>query len=211
MAEVGREVARRLQATRERAVFLIPTAGYDSYAVAGEPFHDPDADAAFVTELRKGAPSCIEHRGARSRHQRSGFRHRGGRNADQSHAAEVGGGLTLAVRYPSERMPRAASRRNRSRSRPCDDRRRQRHRRQVHRARRRRPDRRLQHRLLPHAGLWLASRHAADRRCQRTGVPNRRAGGVAAGARRRRSSPASTASIRSATWAASWRICAGSA
>jgi uncharacterized protein (UPF0261 family) len=59
MADVGREVARRLQATHEPAVFLIPTAGYDSYAVAGEPFHDSDADAAFVAELRKAAPRNI--------------------------------------------------------------------------------------------------------------------------------------------------------
>jgi uncharacterized protein (UPF0261 family) len=60
MAEVGREVARRLQATHEPAVFLIPTAGYDSYAVAGEPFHDSEADAAFVAELRKAAPRNIQ-------------------------------------------------------------------------------------------------------------------------------------------------------
>jgi uncharacterized protein (UPF0261 family) len=59
MAEVGREVARRLQATGKPAVFLIPTAGYDSYAVQGEPFHDPEADAAFVAELRKGAPKTV--------------------------------------------------------------------------------------------------------------------------------------------------------
>jgi uncharacterized protein (UPF0261 family) len=59
MAEVGREVARRLQATGKPAVFLIPTAGYDSYAVKGEPFHDPEADAAFVAELRKGAPKTV--------------------------------------------------------------------------------------------------------------------------------------------------------
>ncbi len=59
MAEVGREVAKRLQSTSEPAVFLIPNAGYDSYAVAGEPFHDPDADKAFVAELRKGLPSNI--------------------------------------------------------------------------------------------------------------------------------------------------------
>jgi len=60
MAEVGREVARRLQATGSPAVFLIPTAGYDSYAVRGEPFHDPDADAAFVAELRRGAPGSVK-------------------------------------------------------------------------------------------------------------------------------------------------------
>jgi uncharacterized protein (UPF0261 family) len=59
MAEVGREVARRLHSTRNPAVFLIPRAGYDSYAVKGEPFHDPDADAAFVAELRRGLPENV--------------------------------------------------------------------------------------------------------------------------------------------------------
>jgi uncharacterized protein (UPF0261 family) len=59
MAEVGREVARRLQATRHPAIFLIPKGGYDSYAVKNEPFHDPEADAAFVTELRNGTPKNI--------------------------------------------------------------------------------------------------------------------------------------------------------
>jgi uncharacterized protein (UPF0261 family) len=56
MAEVGREVARRLQHTRHEAIFLIPTAGYDSYAVAGQGFHDPEADAAFVAALKEGLP-----------------------------------------------------------------------------------------------------------------------------------------------------------
>lgn len=59
MAEVGREVARRLQHTTSEAVFMIPTAGYDSYAVAGEGFYDPEADAAFVAELVKGLPPNI--------------------------------------------------------------------------------------------------------------------------------------------------------
>lgn len=64
MAEVGREVARRLHHTKVDAIFLIPTAGYDSYAVKGMGFHDPDADAAFVAELRAGLPEnirVIEH------------------------------------------------------------------------------------------------------------------------------------------------------
>lgn len=59
MAEVGREVARRLQHTRTEAVFLIPTAGYDSYAVAGQGFYDPEADAAFVCTLKEGLPSNV--------------------------------------------------------------------------------------------------------------------------------------------------------
>jgi uncharacterized protein (UPF0261 family) len=57
MAEVGREVARRLQYTREEAIFLIPNGGYDSYAVPGQGFYDPEADAAFVQELKAGLPS----------------------------------------------------------------------------------------------------------------------------------------------------------
>lgn len=59
MAEVGREVARRLQFTQDEAVFLIPTAGYDSYAVQGMGFYDPEADAAFVQALKANLPPVI--------------------------------------------------------------------------------------------------------------------------------------------------------
>lgn len=60
MAEVGREVARRLQYTHQEAIFLIPTAGYDSYAVEGMGFYDPVADAAFVAELKANLPDAIQ-------------------------------------------------------------------------------------------------------------------------------------------------------
>ena len=60
MTALGKEVARRLQYTKDKAYFLIPTGGYDSYAVAGGDFHDPEADAAFVAELEKGLPDNIE-------------------------------------------------------------------------------------------------------------------------------------------------------
>lgn len=59
MAEVGKEVARRLQFTRDPAIYMIPTAGYDSYAVKGMGFCDPEADAAFVSELKAGLPANI--------------------------------------------------------------------------------------------------------------------------------------------------------
>ena len=59
MAEVGREVARRLQHTKDEAIFMIPTAGYDSYAVSGMGFHDPEADGAFVSELKANLPDSI--------------------------------------------------------------------------------------------------------------------------------------------------------
>ena len=41
------------------AVLLVPTGGFDSYAVAGEPFHDPDADRAFAAELRRPLPASF--------------------------------------------------------------------------------------------------------------------------------------------------------
>jgi uncharacterized protein (UPF0261 family) len=59
MAAVGREVARRLQHTTDEAVFIIPTAGYDSYAVKGKGFYDPAADQAFVDALKAGLPPNI--------------------------------------------------------------------------------------------------------------------------------------------------------
>jgi len=56
MAAVGKEVARRLGHTKDEAVFMIPTAGYDSYAVEGEGFYDPEADQAFVDALKADLP-----------------------------------------------------------------------------------------------------------------------------------------------------------
>jgi uncharacterized protein (UPF0261 family) len=59
MVEVGKEVARRLQYTQGDAIFMIPAAGYDSYAVKGMGFYDPEADVAFVAELKAGLPESI--------------------------------------------------------------------------------------------------------------------------------------------------------
>ena len=60
MAQVGEEVAKRLQHTSDEAVFIIPTAGFDSYAVEGEGFHDPQADMAFVQALKANLPYNIK-------------------------------------------------------------------------------------------------------------------------------------------------------
>ena len=59
MARVGKEVAKRLQFTKDEAYFVIPTAGFDSYAVMGKGFYDPEADQAFVEALKAGLPSNI--------------------------------------------------------------------------------------------------------------------------------------------------------
>ena len=60
MVRVAEEVARRLSHTTAEAVFMIPTAGYDSYAVKGGGFHDPEADAAFADALKAKLPSHIK-------------------------------------------------------------------------------------------------------------------------------------------------------
>jgi uncharacterized protein (UPF0261 family) len=60
MAEVGKEVASRLQHTKDEAIFMIPTAGYDSYAVKGMGFYDPEADKAFLATLRAELPDNFQ-------------------------------------------------------------------------------------------------------------------------------------------------------
>lgn len=59
MAEVGRELARRLSHTTGEAFFMIPSGGYDSYAVEGGGFYDPAADQAFVDALKANLPDNI--------------------------------------------------------------------------------------------------------------------------------------------------------
>jgi uncharacterized protein (UPF0261 family) len=39
---------------------MIPTAGYDSYAVAGQGFFDPESDAAFAETLKSMMPANIK-------------------------------------------------------------------------------------------------------------------------------------------------------
>ncbi|MFN8006352.1 MAG: Tm-1-like ATP-binding domain-containing protein [Terriglobia bacterium] len=59
MQEVAEEVAQRLQFTKGNAIFLIPTLGFDCYAVKGQGFYDPEADAAFVSTLKAKLPPAI--------------------------------------------------------------------------------------------------------------------------------------------------------
>lgn len=60
MALLGREICRRLSHTKDKAYFVIPVAGYDSYAVKGQKLCDFGADAAFTAELKKSLPPNIE-------------------------------------------------------------------------------------------------------------------------------------------------------
>ena len=60
MAEVADEVLRRLTTTTGNAIFIIPTKGFDSYAVAGEGFYDPEADRALIDKIKNGIPEGIK-------------------------------------------------------------------------------------------------------------------------------------------------------
>ncbi len=60
MARVGTEVARRLRSTKDRAVFMIPKGGFDSYDREGGELWDPEADRAFVGALKRDLPGNIE-------------------------------------------------------------------------------------------------------------------------------------------------------
>jgi uncharacterized protein (UPF0261 family) len=59
MVQVAEEVARRLRHTKSDAVFMIPTAGFDSYAVRGGGFFDKEADSAFAEVLKLRLPPNI--------------------------------------------------------------------------------------------------------------------------------------------------------
>jgi uncharacterized protein (UPF0261 family) len=52
MALVGKEVAARLNFTKDKSYFMIPTGGFDSYAVKGGQFYDPHSDRMFIDELK---------------------------------------------------------------------------------------------------------------------------------------------------------------
>jgi len=59
MVTVAREVAHRLGHTKGEAVFMVPLRGFDSYAVAGEGFFDPEADGAFIEEIKRLLPDNV--------------------------------------------------------------------------------------------------------------------------------------------------------
>ncbi len=53
-AELGRVIARKLNAASGPLTVFVPTAGVSMIDVPGAPFHDPAADAALIRELKAG-------------------------------------------------------------------------------------------------------------------------------------------------------------
>ncbi len=60
MIQVAKELASRLGNTKDKAYFMVPKGGFDSYAVEGGPFWAPEADQAFIDTLRRFLPDNIE-------------------------------------------------------------------------------------------------------------------------------------------------------
>lgn len=60
LEEVARDVTKRLAHTKDKAYFMIPTAGTSRYSVEGGPLRDPEGDQAFFAALKAGMPDNIE-------------------------------------------------------------------------------------------------------------------------------------------------------
>jgi len=59
-AELGRILARKLNAARGPLAVFVPTAGVSMIDMPGAPFHDPAADASLIRELKAGLRGDVE-------------------------------------------------------------------------------------------------------------------------------------------------------
>jgi uncharacterized protein (UPF0261 family) len=59
-AELGRRIARKLNRARGTVAVLAPRQGLSQLSVAGQPFHDPAADAALLDGLTAGLAPHVE-------------------------------------------------------------------------------------------------------------------------------------------------------
>jgi uncharacterized protein (UPF0261 family) len=59
-AELGRRIARKLSAATGPVSLFVPLGGVSMIDAPGQPFHDPDADAALFTALRDGLDDNVE-------------------------------------------------------------------------------------------------------------------------------------------------------
>jgi uncharacterized protein (UPF0261 family) len=58
-ASIGRRIAERVRGARAPARIILPARGVSSYAKAGGPFHDPEADARLIEEVRRHADPAV--------------------------------------------------------------------------------------------------------------------------------------------------------
>ncbi len=59
-AELGRRIARKLSAATGPVALFVPLGGVSMIDAEGQPFHDPEADAALFAALREGVGENVE-------------------------------------------------------------------------------------------------------------------------------------------------------
>ena len=72
-AELGRRIARKLNAASGPVTLFIPLGGISLIATEGQPFHDPEADKALLDALRENLSSNVEVREMEEDINDSGF------------------------------------------------------------------------------------------------------------------------------------------
>jgi uncharacterized protein (UPF0261 family) len=61
-AELGRRIARKLNAAAGPVTLFVPLRGVSAIATEGQPFHDPAADEALLAALREGLDTSVDVR-----------------------------------------------------------------------------------------------------------------------------------------------------
>jgi len=56
LINTAKEIVKRLQYTKDEAVFMLPTGAYSIYSKKGKPFYDPESDKVFADYLKKNLP-----------------------------------------------------------------------------------------------------------------------------------------------------------
>ena len=173
-ASSGRWIAERLNRCEGPVRFLIPEGGVSGIDAPGQPFHDPDADAALFTAIEQTLPArppTASSSACRCTSTTRRFRRRWSANFRE--IANLESRVAASRNAPCPASPaRRSSRSSSDMIAPAraDHRRRRRHRPvgQVRGGRRHRPHRHLQFRPLPHGRPRLAGRA-----CSPTATPTR--------------------------------------
>ena len=62
ITKVAHEITTRLQSSREKTVFMIPTKGVSRYSIEGGPLEDREGDAVFFNALKATMPATVDVR-----------------------------------------------------------------------------------------------------------------------------------------------------
>ena len=60
MITTAKEIVDRLKYTKDEAIFMIPTKGFDRSCYEGAPLYDPEGDKAFIDYIKENLPKNIQ-------------------------------------------------------------------------------------------------------------------------------------------------------